>query len=46
LRMRIRAMKFKRKWHTDNWRLRWSHFRHLGFVFLCDALVPPAVEPT
>jgi RNA-directed DNA polymerase len=46
LRMRIRAMKLKRKWHTDNWRLRWSHFRHLGFVFLCDALVPPAVEPT
>lgn len=46
LRMRIRAMKFKRKWCTDNWRLRWQHFRRLGFVFLSDALVPPAVEPT
>jgi len=46
LRMRIRAMKFKRKWHTDNWRLRWPHFRRLGFTFLSDALVPPVVEPT
>jgi group II intron reverse transcriptase/maturase len=46
LRMRIRAMKFKRKWKTDNRRLRWTHFRRLGFKFLSDALVPPAVEPT
>lgn len=46
LRMRIRAMKFKRKWLTDNWRFRRQHFRHLGFIFLSDALVPPAVEPT
>ena len=46
LRMRMRAMKFKRKWHTDNRRLRWTHFRRLGFIFLADALVPPAVEPT
>ena len=46
LRMRIRAMKFKRKWLTDNRRLRWQHFRRLGFLFLADALVPPVVEPT
>ena len=46
LRMRIRAMKFKRKWKTDNRRFRWQHFRRLGFVFLSDAFVPPVVEPT
>jgi len=46
LRMRIRAMKFKRKWQTDNRRFRWTHFRRLGFIFLSDVLVPPAVEPT
>jgi RNA-directed DNA polymerase len=46
LRMRIRAMKFNRKWQTDNRRFRWTHFRRLGFIFLSDALVPPAVEPT
>jgi group II intron reverse transcriptase/maturase len=43
LRMRIRAMKFKRKWLSDNWRLQRKHFRRLGFVFLGDALTPPAV---
>lgn len=43
LRMRIRSMKFKRKWLSDNWRLQRQHFRRLGFVFLGDALVPPAV---
>lgn len=43
LRMRIRAMKFKRKWLSDNWRLQRKHFRRLGFVFLGDALAPPAV---
>jgi RNA-directed DNA polymerase len=46
LRMRLRAMKFKRPWHTDNRRLGWTHSRRLGFIFLSDALVPPAVEPT
>ena len=46
LRMRIRAMKFKRKSRSDNWRLRRKHFRNLGFVFLSDAGVHPAVEPT
>jgi group II intron reverse transcriptase/maturase len=43
LRMRIRCMKFKRKWVSDNWRLQRKHFRRLGFVFLGDALAPPAV---
>jgi RNA-directed DNA polymerase len=46
LRMRIRSMKFKRKRATDNWRLWRQHFRNLGFVFLCDAIVPAVVEPT
>jgi RNA-directed DNA polymerase len=46
LRMRIRSMKFKRKRATDNWRLWRQHFRNLGFVFLSEALVRPAVEPT
>jgi RNA-directed DNA polymerase len=43
LRMRIRAMKFKRKSRADNWRLQRKHFRNLGFVFLSDARLPPAV---
>ena len=46
LRMRIRSMKFKRKRATDNWRFQRKHFRNLGFVFLSDARVSPAVEPT
>jgi group II intron reverse transcriptase/maturase len=46
LRMRLRAMKYKRKWYTDNRRIRCAHFRNLGFIFLSDALVPPVVEPT
>lgn len=45
LRMRIRAMKYKRKSRSDNWRLRQKHFRRLGFVFLSDARAPPAVAP-
>jgi RNA-directed DNA polymerase len=43
LRMRLRAMKFKRKSRSDNWRLRLKHLRNLGFVFLRDARAPPAV---
>lgn len=43
LRMRIRAMKYKRKSRSDNWRLRQQHLRHLGFVFLCEARAPPTV---
>ena len=46
IRMRIRAMKFKRKSRADNWRLRRKQFRRLGFVFLCDARAPPAVAPS
>jgi group II intron reverse transcriptase/maturase len=45
IRMRIRAMKFKRKSRSDNWRLRRKHFRNLGFGFLSDARPPPAVAP-
>jgi len=43
LRMRIRAMKFKRKSRCDNWRLRVKNLRRLGFAFLSDARAPPAV---
>jgi RNA-directed DNA polymerase len=43
LRMRIRAMKFKRKSRSDNWRLQRKHIRNLGFAFLSDARAPPAV---
>jgi group II intron reverse transcriptase/maturase len=46
LRMRIRCMKFKRKRASDNWRLWRKHFSRLGVVFLSDAYVSPAVEPT
>ena len=38
LRMRLRAMKQKRKAKTDNWRIRVDHLRHQGFIFLCDVL--------
>jgi len=43
MRMRIRAMKFKRKSRSDNWRLLRKHLRNLGFLFLSDARAPPAV---
>ena len=46
IRMRIRAMKFKRKSRADNWRFRRKQFRNLGFVFLSDARAPPAVAPS
>jgi len=46
LRMRIRAMKFKRKSRSDNWRFRRKHFRNLGFLFLSDTRAPPAVAPS
>lgn len=38
LRMRIRAMKFKRKHRTDNYRLQNRHLRNLGLIFLSDFL--------
>jgi RNA-directed DNA polymerase len=43
LRMRIRAMRFKRKSRSDNWRLRLKHLRRMGFLVLTDARAPPAV---
>jgi hypothetical protein len=43
IRMRFRAMKFKRKSRSDNWRLLRKHLRNLGFLFLSDARAPPAV---
>lgn len=43
LRMRLRAMKYKRKSRADNWRLRRKHFRNMGLVFLEEARAPPAV---
>ena len=36
LRMRLRAMKFKRKSRNDNGRLRIKHLRRAGFIFLND----------
>ena len=38
LRMRLRAMKFKRKSRDDNWRLKNKHLRHLGLHSLSDFL--------
>jgi group II intron reverse transcriptase/maturase len=46
IRMRIRAMKYKRKSRADNWRLRRKHLNHLGFVFLTAARAPPTVAST
>jgi RNA-directed DNA polymerase len=43
MRMRIRAMKYKRKSRADNWRLLRKHLRNLGFVFLAEVRAPPAV---
>ena len=33
-RMRLRAMKFKRKWLTDNYRMRIKYFERLGVLSL------------
>ena len=38
LRMRLRAMKFKRKSKDDNWRLKNKHLRHLGLLSLSNFL--------
>lgn len=40
LRMRLRAMKRKRKSKADNWRVRVKHLRRMGCNFLGDAFVP------
>lgn len=42
IRVRLRSMKFKRKWKTDNRRLRLKHFRRLGLVSLHDSYAQPA----
>ena len=41
--MRIRCMKSKCKRLTDNLRLRRKHLRNMGFIFLSDAWLHPAV---
>ncbi len=40
LRMRLRCMKYKRKWVTDNRRFPNRHIRRLGMVWLSDFLSP------
>jgi len=40
VRMRLRAMKYKRKSGEDNWRLRIAHVRQMGLIFLSDSLRP------
>jgi RNA-directed DNA polymerase len=42
IRMRLRCMKFKRKWKTDNCRLRLKHLQRMGLLFLSH-LIPPRV---
>jgi hypothetical protein len=42
VRMRLRAMKFKRKWQTDNYRMRLKDFARLGLLSLESFLPPPA----
>jgi len=40
VRMRLRAMKFKRKWRTDHFRLRCRYLKKMGllaFEELCSA---------
>jgi group II intron reverse transcriptase/maturase len=46
LRMRIRCMKAKCKRLTDNLRHERKHLRNMGFIFLADVWLPPAVRPT
>ena len=42
IRMRLRCMKYKRKWKTDNWRFRLKHFRRIGLLSLVDFYSQPA----
>jgi group II intron reverse transcriptase/maturase len=41
IRMRIRCAKLKRKWHTDNKRVRNKHLRRIGLISLMDFRVTP-----
>jgi hypothetical protein len=43
IRMRLRCMKFKRKWSNDNFRFRVKHFKHMGLLSL-SRLRPQCVE--
>jgi len=36
IRKRIRCMKFKRIWRTDNWRLKIKHIKQMGLLFCTD----------
>nr|VFJ65364.1 MAG: group II intron reverse transcriptase/maturase [Candidatus Kentron sp. FW] len=42
IRVRLRSMKYKRKWKTDNWRLRLKHFQRMGLLNLYDFYNHPA----
>lgn len=42
IRMRLRAMKFKRKWKTDNWRLRLKHLQRMGLLCMVNTYSQPA----
>ncbi|MEN8250622.1 MAG: group II intron reverse transcriptase/maturase [Bacteroidota bacterium] len=42
IRMRLRCMKYKRKWKTDNRRLRLKHLRNKGLLSLRDFYPKPA----
>lgn len=39
VRRRLRSMKLKRIWKTDNWKLRNKHLRRMGLIALRDSLV-------
>ena len=43
-RMRLRCMKFKRKWMTDNYRLQVKHLKRLGLLTLRDLSQPAKVN--
>ncbi|MCP4750948.1 MAG: group II intron reverse transcriptase/maturase, partial [Proteobacteria bacterium] len=42
IRMRLRCIKFNRKWVTDNRRLRNKHLRRIGLLYLTDFVRAPA----
>nr|VFK18462.1 MAG: group II intron reverse transcriptase/maturase [Candidatus Kentron sp. LPFa]VFK20107.1 MAG: group II intron reverse transcriptase/maturase [Candidatus Kentron sp. LPFa] len=42
IRMRLRCMKFKRKWKTDNRRFRLKYFRRMGLLSMQDFYPQPA----
>ena len=42
IRVRLGAMKFKRKCKTDNWRFRLKHFQRMGLLCLRDFYPRPA----